>query len=101
MKTLHLTLLVVFLSGFNALAAEKIKVFLLSGQSNMSGGGKLQKDLAFDEAIGDKVKIWDGCAYWKNRKAWPNRWVSLTEVQTLKKAIGRNWIGPEFGFAEV
>lgn len=82
-------------------AAEKIKVFILSGQSNMSGGGKLQKPLEFDEAIGSKVQIWDGCAYWKGKNAYPKKWVSLTEVQKLKKNIGRDWIGPEFGFARV
>jgi len=80
-------------------SAEKIKVFLLSGQSNMSGGGKLQEPLKADEKVDGKVRIWDGCAYWKANSAYPKKWVSLTEVQELKKVLGRNWIGPEFGFA--
>lgn len=80
-------------------AAEKIQVFLLSGQSNMSGGGKLDGPLEAVDAVDGKVRIWDGCAYWAKKNAYPKKWVSLTEVQELKKKLGRNWIGPEFGFS--
>jgi hypothetical protein len=88
-----------FLSLNASNASDKIQVFVLAGQSNMSGGGKLQGPLDFDESVSGKVRIWDGAAYWKAKKAYPKRWVSLKEVQELKKGIGRDWIGPEFGFA--
>lgn len=81
--------------------SEKIQVFVLAGQSNMSGGGHLQGPLDFDESVSGKVRIWDGAAYWKAKNAYPKKWVSLKEVQELKKGIGRNSIGPEFGFAKV
>ncbi len=101
MKTQLLLLLPFLLLTSPAPAAEKIQVFILSGQSNMSGGGKLQEPLEFDETISTKVQIWDGAAYWKAKGAYPKKWVSLKEVQELKKGIGRDWIGPEVGFAEV
>jgi hypothetical protein len=46
----------------------KAKVFILSGQSNMAGGGHVVPEgLRFDAAVGDKVQIWDASGVWGKR----------------------------------
>jgi hypothetical protein len=80
-------------------AEAKTKVFILSGQSNMSGGGHvLAEGLRFEAAVGDKVRIWDASDVW-GKRGTPGRWTSLNELQAIKKELGKDMIGPEFGFA--
>lgn len=81
-------------------ADAKAKVFILSGQSNMSGGGPVVAEgLKFDPAVGDKVRIWDACGEGGKRGAL-GKWASLNELQALKKEARNDTIGPEFGFAK-
>lgn len=81
-------------------AEGKAKVFILSGQSNMSGGGHVVPEgLKSDPAVGDKVQIWDASDVWGNRGIL-GKWTSLNELQAIKKEIGKDMIGPEFGFAQ-
>lgn len=80
-------------------AEGKAKVFILSGQSNMSGGGHVVPEgLQFDPAVGDKVRIWDASDVW-NKRGILGRWASLSELQAIKKEMRMDVIGPEFGFA--
>ena len=81
-------------------AEAKAKVFILSGQSNMSGGGHVAAEgLRFDAAVGDKVRIWDASDVW-NKPGILGRWASLNELQAIKKEMRSDIIGPEFGFAK-
>lgn len=80
-------------------AAGKAKVFILSGQSNMSGGGDVVADLGVDAAVADKVRIWDAGDGW-GKQGSPGKWVSLNQLQSMKKELRNNKIGPEFGFAK-
>ena len=81
-------------------AEGKAKVFILSGQSNMSGGGFVVKEgLQFDPAVGDNVRMWDASDIW-NKPGILGRWASLNELQGLKKEMRMDMIGPEFGFAK-
>lgn len=81
----------------NAQDGKPLKVFILSGQSNMSGGGHVvQEGLRFDAAVGDKVQIWDACGEWVKQ----GKWVSLNQLQAIKKEARTDTIGPEFGFAK-
>ena len=80
-------------------ADAKAKVFILSGQSNMSGGGDVVTDVAIDATVGEKVRIWDATDVW-GKRGNPGKWASLNEIQTLKKEARANKIGPEFGFAK-
>jgi hypothetical protein len=81
-------------------AHAKAKVFILSGQSNMSGGGHvLPEGLQFDPAVGDKVRIWDASDVW-NKRGILGKWTSLNELQAIKKEMRSDMIGPEFGFAK-
>ena len=81
-------------------AEGKAKVFILSGQSNMSGGGDVvEEGLRFDAAVGDKVQIWDACGEW-GKRGIPGKWLSLNQLQVIKKEARMNRIGPEFGFAK-
>jgi hypothetical protein len=81
-------------------AEGKAKVFILSGQSNMSGGGPVVPEgLQFDPAVGDKVRIWDASDAW-NKRGILGKWASLNEIQTIKKEMRADLIGPEFGFAK-
>ncbi|HEX5790151.1 MAG TPA: sialate O-acetylesterase [Luteolibacter sp.] len=78
----------------------KAKVFILSGQSNMSGGGHVVPEgLNFDPSVGDKVRIWDASDVWNKRGAL-GKWASLNELQAIKKEMKMDMIGPEFGFAK-
>jgi hypothetical protein len=97
----HALFLVAALLLFPLSHAEgKAKVFILSGQSNMSGGGDVSKDgFQFDAAVGDKVRIWDACGEW-GKRGIPGKWASLNELQALKKEARMDRIGPEFGFAK-
>ncbi len=79
---------------------KTLKVYILSGQSNMSGGGEVvEEGLKFDAAVGDKVRIWDATEAWGKQGA-PGKWVTLNQLQALKKEAKANKIGPEFGFAK-
>lgn len=81
-------------------AEAKAKVFILSGQSNMSGGGHIVPEgLQFDAAVGDKVRIWDASDVW-NKRGVLGKWASLNELQAIKKEMRMDMIGPEFGFAK-
>jgi hypothetical protein len=81
-------------------AGAKSKVFILSGQSNMSGGGHVVPEgLRFDPVIGDKVRMWDASDVW-NKRGVLGKWASLNELQAIKKEMGMDMIGPEFGFAK-
>jgi hypothetical protein len=81
-------------------AEAKAKVFILSGQSNMSGGGYVVPEgLGFDAAVGDKVRIWDASDVW-NKRGILGKWTSLNELQAIKKEMRMDMIGPEFGFAK-
>ena len=80
-------------------ADAKAKVFILSGQSNMSGGGDVVEGFQFEPSVGDKVRIWDACGGWAKRGI-PGKWTSLNELQAIKTEARMNRIGPEFGFAE-
>ncbi|MFM2170694.1 MAG: hypothetical protein RI957_923 [Verrucomicrobiota bacterium] len=82
-----------------SLADGKAKVFILSGQSNMSGGGDVVADLGVEATVAEKVRIWDATDVWGNQGA-PGKWTSLTELQEMKNAARANKIGPEFGFAK-
>lgn len=96
----HLTFLVAALALFLPSHAEaKARVFLLSGQSNMSGGGEVVGDLGVDAAVGDKVRIWDASDGW-GKQGSPGKWTTLHELQAMKKELRNNKIGPEFGFAK-
>lgn len=78
----------------------KAKVFILSGQSNMSGGGPVSKDgFQFEPAVADKVRIWDGTAEW-GKRGIPGKWATLNELQAIKTEARMHMIGPEFGFAK-
>ena len=98
MKHTILLLSALLLLPFSRAEAEA-KVFILSGQSNMSGGGDVVADIAIDAAVGDKVRIWDATDVW-GKRANPGKWASLNEIQALKKEGRANKIGPEFGFAK-
>jgi hypothetical protein len=81
-------------------AHGKVKVFILSGQSNMSGGGHVVAGgLQFDAVVGDKVQIWDASDVW-GKGGNPCKWVSLSALQAIKKEARKDMIGPEFGFAK-
>lgn len=81
-------------------ADAKAKVFILSGQSNMSGGGHVVAEgLQFDPAVGDKVRMWDASDAW-NKRGILGKWASLNELQAIKKEMRMDMIGPEFGFAK-
>ena len=97
----HTILLLTALLLFPLSNAEgKAKVFILSGQSNMSGGGHVVADgLRFDPAVGDKVQIWDASDAW-NKRGILGKWTSLNELQAMKKEMRADMIGPEFGFAK-
>jgi hypothetical protein len=76
---------------------KTMKVFILSGQSNMAGGGHVVPEgLKFDAAVGDKVQIWDACGEWVKQ----GKWASLNQLQAIKKEARTDTIGPEFGFAK-
>ena len=93
-------LLAILLLCLPALASGKAKVFILSGQSNMSGGGHVEEGgLKFDEAVSSQVRIWDATKSLSKRE-FSMKWLSLKELQSKKAAIKTNWIGPEFGFAK-
>lgn len=78
----------------------KAKVFILSGQSNMCGGGHVAAEgLRFDPAVGDKVRIWDACGE-GGKSPIPAKWASLNELQAIKMQARVDTIGPEFGFAK-
>lgn len=78
----------------------KAKVFILSGQSNMSGGGHVVPEgLKFDPAVGDKVRVWDASDVW-GKQGILSKWTSLNELQAIKKEMRKDMIGPEFGFAQ-
>jgi hypothetical protein len=77
----------------------KAKVFILSGQSNMSGGGEVAEGFQFEAAVGDKVRIWDASDGW-GKRGNPGQWVSLNQLQAMKTEARINRIGPEFGFAK-
>ena len=81
-------------------AEAKAKVFILSGQSNMSGGGPVVAEgLQFDPDVGDKVRMWDASDVW-NKRGILGKWASLNELQAIKKEMRMDMIGPEFGFAK-
>jgi hypothetical protein len=81
-------------------ADAKAKVLILSGQSNMSGGGPVAKEgFQFEPAVGDKVRIWGASGEWNKRKE-EVKWVSLNELQAIKAEARMHMIGPEFGFAK-
>lgn len=81
-------------------AEAKAKVFILSGQSNMSGGGHVAEGgLQFDAAVGDKVQMWDASDVW-NKRGILGKWASLNELQAIKMEMKMDMIGPEFGFAK-
>lgn len=81
-------------------ADAKAKVFILSGQSNMSGGASVSPEgLQFDPVVGDKVRIWDASDAW-NKRGVLGKWASLNEIQAIKKEMRADFIGPEFGFAK-
>ena len=79
-------------------AEAKAKVFILSGQSNMSGGGEVAEGFQFEAAVGDKVRIWDASDGW-GKRGNPGQWVSLNQLQAMKTEVRVYRIGPEFGFA--
>jgi hypothetical protein len=84
----------------NGKAGKPLKVFILSGQSNMSGGGHVVPEgLRFDVAVGDKVRIWEASDVWGKRGS-PCQWASLNQLQAIKKESRMDMIGPEFGFAK-
>jgi hypothetical protein len=84
----------------NPRAEAKARVFILSGQSNMSGGGYVVSEgLRFEPAVGDKVRIWDASDVW-NKRGILGKWASLNELQAIKKEMHMDMIGPEFGFAK-
>jgi hypothetical protein len=96
----HTILLLTALLFFAHSHAEgNAKVFILSGQSNMSGGGDVVADIAIDAAVGDKARIWDASDGW-GKQGNPGKWVSLNQLQAMKKELRNNRIGPEFGFAK-
>ena len=97
----HSILLLAALLLFPLCHAEgEAKVFILSGQSNMSGGGPVGPDgLQFDPAVGDKVRIWDASDVW-NKRGILGKWASLNQLQAIKKEMRMDMIGPEFGFAK-
>ena len=81
-------------------ADAKAKVFILSGQSNMSGGAPVAPEgLQCDPAVGDKVRMWDVSDAW-NKRGVLGKWASLNELQVMKKEMKADFIGPEFGFAK-
>ena len=80
-------------------AQGKATVFILSGQSNMSGGGDVVADIGIDAAVGDKVQVWDASDGW-GKQGNPGKWMSLNQLQSTKKELRNNKIGPEFGFAQ-
>jgi hypothetical protein len=92
-------LLTAILLCLHSQAVAKAKVFILSGQSNMSGGGEVVADLGVDAAVGDKVRMWDASDGW-GKKGHPGKWTTLNELQEMKKELRNNRIGPEFGFAK-
>lgn len=97
LKLLFLTALILFPLSH---AEGKAKVFILSGQSNMSGGGPVVPEgLQFDPAVGDKVRMWDASDVW-NKRGVLGKWVNLNELQAIKKEMRMDIIGPEFGFAK-
>lgn len=97
LKILFLTVLFLFPLSH---AEGKAKVFILSGQSNMSGGGPVAPEgLQFDPAVGDKVRMWDASDAW-NKRGVLGKWASLNELQLMKKEMKADFIGPEFGFAK-
>lgn len=99
MKLKILRLTVIFLLPLSQ-ADAKAKVFILSGQSNMSGGGYVVPEgLRFDPAVGGKVRMWDASDVW-NKRGVLGKWASLNELQVIKKEMRMDMIGPEFGFAK-
>jgi len=94
-------LLSILLLCLPTLVSAKAMVFILSGQSNMAGGGHVEEGgLEFDEAVSSKVRIWDATKSLSKRD-FSMKWLSLKELQSNKAAIKKNLIGPEFGFANV
>jgi len=95
-RTLYLLASLLLFSHIHADA--KAKVFILSGQSNMSGGGDVVEGFQFEPSVGDKVRIWDACGEW-GKRGIPGKWASLNELQAIKTEARMNRIGPEFGFS--
>jgi hypothetical protein len=75
--------LAILLLCLPTIASAKAKVFILSGQSNMSGGGHVDEGgLKFDETVSSKVRIWDGTAELKKRD-FSMQWLSLKDLQSV------------------
>ncbi len=101
MKTATMvTLMTTFAMCAAVSEARPLKVYILAGQSNMSGGGDVVAEcLQFDAVVGDKVRIWDASDVW-GKQGGPVKWETLNQLQALKKEAKANKIGPEFGFAK-
>ena len=68
----------------NGKQGKPLKVYLMAGQSNMSGGGDVVADIAIDAAVGDKVRIWDASDGW-GKQGNSGKWVSLNQLQAMKR----------------
>lgn len=110
----HLTLILALLTPGMALAAPPVKVFVLAGQSNMEGHGKVKAE---EKANGGKgslewlVKNRDTAGNFKHLMNKEGKWATRSDVQiwylgrkgNLTAGFGakEGLIGPELGFGHV
>ncbi|MCO6456819.1 MAG: sialate O-acetylesterase [Pirellulaceae bacterium] len=97
-----------------ALAGETVKVFVLAGQSNMQGHGKVASEAKANEGRGSLewlVRNPDTAARFKHLVDQDGKWISRQDVQIwyldrqgdLAPGFGHRegFIGPELGFGHV
>ncbi|MCL4202261.1 MAG: sialate O-acetylesterase [Pirellulaceae bacterium] len=105
--------LTVFVPSFVA-AAGPVKVFILAGQSNMEGHGKVNAEAGANEGKGSLewlAKNPETAAAFKHLVAADGQWVAREDVQiwylgrtgNLRPGFGfrEGYIGPELGFGHV
>lgn len=114
MVRMLLAMLVLGVASTPAMAAETVKVFVLAGQSNMEGHGRVVADPKANGGQGSLewlVKNADTAARFKHLVDGDGKWVARQDVQivylerhgNLAAGFGvrEGFIGPELGFGHV
>ncbi len=114
MRRLVLAVFLAIAGSSALLGAESVKVFILAGQSNMQGAGKVAAETKANEGKGSLewlVKNRDTAAKFKHLVDSQGEWVAREDVQiwylgrtgNLAPGFGNRegFIGPELGFGSV
>jgi len=101
----------VVLSALPLRAGQPVKVFILAGQSNMVGAGRVEGDPARNEGQGSLSYLAEKDPKYKHLKTGSGKWVERDDVSIwfldrkgeLAPGFGSNGgtIGPELGFGNV